>query len=317
MFSDFFIKRPIFASVISILITLVGAIVIPSLPIEQYPNLAAPQVTVTSTYTGASAETVESAVTTVLERQLNGLEGMRYISSTSSNNGQSTITLTFEPERNIDVAAVDVQNRVATASARLPSAVNALGIVINKAQSQLLVSYGLYDKEKRYDTGFLSNYADVYIRDALLRVKGVGDVRIFGERRFAMRLWLDPTRLASRGLSASDVTNALREQNVQVAAGQVGQPPAPTGQAYQISVQVLGQLSTVQQFENIVVQRGTDGSLVQVKDIGRVELGAENYNQLLRWNGQEAVGLGISQLTGSNALQVRQDVEKELERLKQ
>ncbi|ATB30820.1 efflux RND transporter permease subunit [Melittangium boletus] len=317
MFSDFFIKRPIFASVVSILITLVGAISIPGLPVEQYPDLAAPQVTVTSTYIGASAETVESAVTTVLERQLNGLEGMRYISSSSTNSGQSTITITFDPSRDIDVAAVDVQNRVATASARLPSEVNALGIVINKAQSQLLVSFGLYDKEGRYDTGFLSNYADVYIRDALLRVKGVGDVRIFGERRFAMRLWLDPTKLASRGLTATDVTNALREQNVQVAAGQVGQPPAPTGQTYQINVQVLGQLSTPQQFENIVVQRGADGSLVQIKDIGKVELGAENYNQLLRWNGREAVGLGISQLAGSNALQVREDVEKELQRLQQ
>ncbi|HZI07891.1 MAG TPA: efflux RND transporter permease subunit, partial [Archangium sp.] len=237
MFSDFFIRRPIFASVLSILITLVGAISIPSLPVEQYPELAAPQVTVTSTYIGASAEVVESAVTTVLERQLNGLEGMRYISSSSGNNGVSTITVTFEPERDLDVAAVDVQNRVATASARLPAEVNALGITINKTQSQLLMSFGLYDQEGRYDTGFLSNYADVSIRDALLRVKGVGDVRIFGERRFAMRLWLDPTKLASRGLTAQDVVGALREQNVQVAAGQVGQPPAPQGQTYQITVQ--------------------------------------------------------------------------------
>ncbi|WP_434386609.1 efflux RND transporter permease subunit [Melittangium boletus] len=317
MFSDFFIKRPIFASVLSILITLVGAIALPTLPIEQYPDLAAPQVTVTSTYIGASAETVESAVTTVLERQLNGLEGMRYISSSSTNSGQSTITVTFDPGRDIDVAAVDVQNRVARASAQLPSEVNALGIIINKAQSQLLVSFGLYDKAGSYSTSFLSNYADVYIRDALLRINGVGDVRIFGERRFAMRLWLDPVKLASRGLTATDVTNALREQNVQVAAGQVGQPPAPTGQTYQINVQVAGQLSSVQQFEDIVVQRGQDGGLVQIKDVGKVELGAENYNQLLRWNGREAVGLGISQLAGSNALQVREDVEKELQRLQQ
>ncbi|MCY1074018.1 efflux RND transporter permease subunit [Archangium lansingense] len=316
MFSDFFIRRPIFASVVSILITLVGAISIPSLPIEQYPNLAAPQVTVTSTYIGASAEVVESAVTTVLERQLNGLEGMRYISSTSSNNGTSTITVTFEPERDLDVAAVDVQNRVATASARLPAEVNALGITINKTQSQLLMSFGLYDKEGRYDTGFLSNYADVYIRDALLRVNGVGDVRIFGERRFAMRLWLDPTKLASRSLTAQDVVSALREQNVQVAAGQVGQPPSPQGQTYQINVQVLGQLSTPEQFGDIVLQRGGDGSLVQVKDVGRVELGAENYNQLLRFNGRDAVGLGIFQLPGSNALEVREGVVAELERLK-
>ncbi|QRN96162.1 multidrug efflux RND transporter permease subunit [Archangium violaceum] len=315
MFSEFFIRRPIFASVISILITLVGAISIPSLPVEQYPNLAAPQVTVTSTYIGASAEVVESAVTTVLERQLNGLEGMRYISSTSSNNGTSTVTVTFEPERDLDVAAVDVQNRVATASGRLPAEVNALGITINKTQSQLLMSFGLYDKEGRYDTGFISNYADVYIRDALLRVKGVGDVRIFGERRFAMRLWLDPVKLASRGLTAQDVVSALREQNVQVAAGQVGQPPSPQGQTYQINVQVLGQLSTPEQFGDIVVQRGEDGSLVRMKDIGRVELGAENYNQLLRFNGRDAVGLGIFQLPGSNALEVREGVVAELERL--
>ncbi|WPB75979.1 multidrug efflux RND transporter permease subunit [Archangium violaceum] len=316
MFSDFFIRRPIFASVLSILITLVGAISIPNLPVEQYPDLAAPQVTVTSTYIGASAEVVESAVTTVLERQLNGLEGMRYISSTSSNNGTSTITVTFEPGRNLDVAAVDVQNRVATASARLPADVNALGITINKTQSQLLMSFGLYDEAERYDTGFLSNYADVYIRDALLRVKGVGDVRIFGERRLAMRLWLDPTKLASRGLTAQDVVGALREQNVQVAAGQVGQPPSPRGQTYQINVQVLGQLSTPEQFGDIVLQRGDDGTLVRVKDVGQVELGAENYNQLLRFNGRDAVGLGIFQLPGSNALEVRDGVVAELERLK-
>ncbi|HEX8438127.1 multidrug efflux RND transporter permease subunit [Archangium sp.] len=315
MFSDLFIRRPILASVISILITLVGAISIPTLPVEQYPNLAAPQVTVQSTYIGASAEVVESAVTTVLERQLNGLEGMRYISSTSSNNGTSTVTVTFDPERDLDVAAVDVQNRVATASGRLPAEVNALGITINKTQSQLLMSFGLYDQEGRYDTGFISNYADVYIRDALLRVEGVGDVRIFGERRFAMRLWLDPTKLASRGLTAQDVVGALREQNVQVAAGQVGQPPSPQGQTYQINVQVLGQLSTPEQFGDIVVRRGEDGTLVQVKDVGRAELGAENYNQLLRFNGRDAVGLGIFQLPGSNALEVREGVVAELERL--
>lgn len=316
MFSDLFIRRPILASVISILITLVGAISIPNLPVEQYPNLAAPQVTVTSTYIGASAEVVESAVTTVLERQLNGLEGMRYISSTSSNNGTSTITVTFEPERDLDVAAVDVQNRVATASSRLPAEVNAQGIVISKTQSQLLVAFGLFDKEGRYDTSMLSNYADVYIRDALLRVPGVSDVRIFGERRFAMRLWLNPTALASRGLTAQDVVNALREQNVQVAAGQVGQPPAPQGQTFQINVQVLGRLSTPEEFGDIVVQRGPDGSLVRMKDVGRVELGAENYNQFLRFDGRDAVGLGIFQLPGSNALQVRESVLAELARLK-
>ncbi|WP_224248454.1 efflux RND transporter permease subunit [Hyalangium gracile] len=316
MFTDFFIRRPIFAAVVSILITLVGAITIPSLAVEQYPDLALPQVTVNSTYLGASAEVVESAVTTVLERALNGLKGMRYISSTSTNEGSSSITISFEPGYDVDIAAVDVQNRVATTSARLPAAVNALGITVNKTQSQLLMSFGLYDTENRYDRGFISNYADVYLRDALLRVRGVGDVRIFGERRFAMRLWLDPTQLASRGLTPQDVVAALRSQNLQVGAGQVGQQPAPQGQTYQFTVRALGQLTTAEEFNDIVVQRGEDGSLVRLKDVGRAELGAENYGQLLRFNGREAVGLGIFQLPGSNALEVRDGVVAELERLK-
>ncbi|AKQ70388.1 RND efflux system, inner membrane transporter CmeB [Myxococcus hansupus] len=315
MFTDFFIRRPVFSSVVSIIITLVGAISIPNLPIEQYPDLSLPVVQVTATYIGASAETVESAVTTVLERQLNGVEGMRYISSTSSNTGVSTITVTFDQSRNLDIAAVDVQNRVATASAQLPAAVNALGITITKAQTQLLIAFGLFDENGRYETGFLSNYADVFIRDALLRVDGVGDVRIFGERRFAMRLWLDPTELARRGLAATDVVNALRAQNVQIGAGQVGQPPAPPGQTYQFTVRVLGQLTTAEEFNNIVVQQGPDGSLVRLKDVGHAELGAENYGQLLRFNGHEGVGLGIFQLPGSNALKVREGVVAELERL--
>ncbi|GHG78165.1 multidrug efflux RND transporter permease subunit [Comamonas sp. JC664] len=315
MFTDFFIRRPVFSSVVSIIITLVGAISIPNLPVEQYPDLSLPVVQVTATYIGASAETVESAVTTVLERQLNGVEGMRYISSTSSNTGVSTITVTFDQSRDLDIAAVDVQNRVATASAQLPAAVNALGITITKAQTQLLIAFGLFDENGRYETGFLSNYADVFIRDALLRVDGVGDVRIFGERRFAMRLWLDPTELARRGLAATDVVNALRAQNVQIGAGQVGQPPAPPGQTYQFTVRVLGQLTTAEEFNNIVVQQGPDGSLVRLKDVGRAELGAENYGQLLRFNGHEGVGLGIFQLPGSNALKVRDGVVAELERL--
>ncbi|RKH05280.1 efflux RND transporter permease subunit [Corallococcus carmarthensis] len=314
-FSDFFIKRPVFASVVSILITLVGAISIPSLPVEQYPELALPQVQITATYTGASAETVENAVTTVLERQLNGMEGMRYLSSTSTDDGQCNIIATFDPSRDPDLAAVDAQNRVATATPQLPAQVNALGVTVRKAQTQLLVAFGIYDKQKRYDPEFLSNYADVFIRDALLRVKGVGDVRIFGERRFAMRLWLDPTELARRNLTAQDVVNALQEQNVQVGAGKVGQAPTASDQAYQLSLQVNGQLASAKEFEEIVVQRGADGALVRIRDVGRAQLGAENYAQLLRFNGQEAVGLGITQLPGSNALQVREGVEAELKRL--
>ncbi|ADO74506.1 efflux RND transporter permease subunit [Stigmatella aurantiaca] len=316
MFTDFFIRRPVFATVLSIIIVLVGAISIPSLPVAQYPDLALPQVTVQATYLGASAEVVESAVTTVLERELNGLEGMRYISSSSTNDGTSQITLTFDPSRDVDLAAVDVQNRVSTASARLPAEVNAVGLTINKAQTQLLMTFGLFDPEGRYEREFLSNYADVYIRDALRRVPGVGDVRIFGERRFAMRLWLDPSRLAARSLTAQDVVTALREQNFQVAAGQVGQPPSPPDQSYQLSVRVQGRLSEPSEFGNLIIQRGATGELVRLKDVGSAELGAENYGQLLRFNGRDAVGLGIFQLPDANALDVRDGVVKELDRLK-
>lgn len=225
MFVDFFIRRPIFALVCSIIITLAGALAIPTLPIALYPDLAPPTVSVTATYVGASSEVVESAVTIPLEQELNGIEGMRYITSTSNNEGVSSITLTFEPTRDVEVAAVDVQNAVARAASRLPAQVNQAGIVVNKASGQLLMSIGLYSDDDRYDPQFLSNYVDVALKDPLKRVRGVGEVRIFGERKFAMRLWLDPTKLARRGITAQDVVRALQEQNIQVAAGQVGAPP--------------------------------------------------------------------------------------------
>ncbi|MET0404243.1 MAG: multidrug efflux RND transporter permease subunit, partial [Cystobacter sp.] len=305
------------AAVCSILLTLVGAIAIPTLPISQYPDLAPPQVTVTSTYVGASAEVVESAVTIPLEQEINGVEGMRYMSSTSGNDGTSVITVTFEPTRNIEVAAVDVQNRVSRAAARLPSQVNQTGIVVNKASSQMLMTVGLSSPDNRYDAKFMSNYADVNLKDAIKRVRGVGEVRIFGERKFSMRLWLNPTSLAARGLTPQDVTRALQEQNLQVAAGQVGQPPSATEQPYQISVRARGRLVEPHEFDEIVVQRGADGRVVRVKDLGRVEMGAENYGTLLRFNGKPGVGLAIFQLPTANALDVRDGVYKELERLSQ
>ncbi len=315
MFVDFFIRRPIFAAVCSILLTLVGVLAIPTLPIAQYPDLAPPQVTVTATYVGASSEVVESAVTIPLEQELNGVEGMRYISSTSSNDGVSQITITFEPTRDLEVAAVDVQNRVSRASARLPAQVNQTGIVVNKASSQLLMSFGLYSPDERYNSQFLSNYADVNLRDAIKRVRGVGEVRIFGERKFSMRLWLDPTELARRKLTPQDVTRALQEQNLQVAAGQVGQAPSRTDQAYQLAVRARGRLIEPEEFGEIVVQRTQDGRLVRVRDVGRAELGAENYGQLMRFNGRQGVGLGIFQLPTANALDVRDGVSREMERL--
>ncbi|WP_375772683.1 multidrug efflux RND transporter permease subunit [Archangium gephyra] len=314
---NFFIRRPVFAAVISILLTLVGAIAIPTLPIAQYPELAPPQVTVTATYVGASAEVVESAVTIPLEQELNGVEGMRYISSTSSNDGTSAITITFEPTRDIEVATVDVQNRVGRAAARLPSQVNQTGIVVNKGANQLLISFGLYSPDERFDSVFISNYADVNLKDALKRVRGVSDVRLFGERKFSMRLWLDPTELARRKLTPQDVARALQEQNLQVAAGQVGQPPSSDDQAYQLAVSASGRLVEPSEFDEIVVQRSPDGRLVRVKDVGRAEMGAENYSQRLRFNGLPALGLGINQLPTANALEVRDAVVQEMERLGQ
>ncbi|MCP3064140.1 multidrug efflux RND transporter permease subunit [Myxococcus sp. K38C18041901] len=315
MFIDFFIRRPVFAIVCSILLTLVGLIAIPTLPIAQYPDLAPPQVTVSATYVGASAEVVESAVTIPLEQELNGVEGMRYISSTSGNDGTSNVTITFEATRDIEVAAVDVQNRVSRAAARLPAQVNQTGIVVNKASSQILLSVALYSPDDRYDAKFLSNYADVNLKDAIKRVRGVGDVRIFGERKFSMRVWLDPTELARRKLTPLDVTRALQEQNLQVAAGQVGQPPSEEDQPYQLAVRARGRLIEPEEFGDIVLMRDASGKAVRMKDVARVELGAENYSTLLRFSGKQAVGIATFQLPTANALEVRDAVLAELQRL--
>jgi HAE1 family hydrophobic/amphiphilic exporter-1 len=315
MFVDFFIKRPIFATVCSLILILAGLVSIPTLPISQYPEIAPPQVSVTSTYIGASAETVESAVTVPLEQEINGVEGMKYMTSTSTNDGVSTITVTFDLNRNVDDAVVDVQNRVATAQARLPDAVKATGVTIAKNSSALVLVYGLYPDKGQYDNFFISNYADRFIVDALKRVKGVGQVRIFGARKYAMRLWLDPYKLARRNLTASDVVNALREQNVQVAAGQIGQPPSLDAQPYQMSIRALGRLTDTAQFEQLIVKTNADGSLIRLKDVGRAELGAEDYSSILRFNGHDAVGLGVFQLPNANALEVGDAVKAELARL--
>ncbi|MGB8496265.1 MAG: multidrug efflux RND transporter permease subunit [Candidatus Acidiferrum sp.] len=315
MFVDFFIRRPVFATVCALLIILGGAISLPNLPIAQFPNLAPPQVVVSSNYIGANAQAVESAVTIPLEQAINGSPGMKYITSTSGNDGTSQITVTFDVTRDVDLASVDVQNRVSQALGRLPNAVKNTGVIITKQASGFILGAGVYSLNGQYDSLFMSNYLDVYVRDAMKRVKGVGDVFIFGERKYAMRLWLDPARLAQRGLTATDVVNALQEQNVQVAAGQVGQPPTESGQAYQISVRAIGRLTEASEFENIILKTGTDGTLVRVKDVGRAELGAEDYGSLLRYNGHDAVGIGITQLPGANALDVDRAAKAELEEL--
>jgi HAE1 family hydrophobic/amphiphilic exporter-1 len=297
------------------MIVLGGAITIPTLPIAQFPDLAPPQVVVTSGYIGANAQAVESAVTIPLEQAINGSPGMKYITSSSGNDGTSTITATFDVTRDVDLASVDVQNRVNQALGRLPNTVKNTDIIITKQASGFVLGAGVYSEGGQYDSLFLSNYLDVYVKDALKRVKGVGDVFLFGERKYAMRLWLDPSRMAQRGLTATTVLNALIEQNVQVAAGQVGQPPSNQGQAYQISVRAVGRLTEAKEFEDIILKTGTDGTLVRVRDVGRSELGAEDYGSLLRFDGHDAVGLGVTQLPGANALDVDRAVKEELKRL--
>jgi len=293
---------------------LAGAVVIPTLPISLYPQLAPPEVTVTSNYIGANAEVVESAVTIPLEEQINGVQGMRYISSTSSNDGTSSITTTFQTGYNLDIAAVDVQNRVASAQGSLPAAVNATGITITKANRNFVFAAAFVSPHHSYSNLFISNYLDVYVRDAIKRIPGVGDVVIFGERRYAMRVWLDPAKLAARGLTATDVTAALAEQNVEIPAGQVGQPPSDPNQSYQIPVRVVGRLSNPAQFDNIIL-KNTLGGIVQLKDVGHAELGAETYSTDLEYNGQQAIGIGVQQLSNANALQVDRDAIAELNRL--
>jgi hydrophobic/amphiphilic exporter-1 (mainly G- bacteria), HAE1 family len=315
MFVDFFIKRPIFATVCALLIILAGAVSIPTLPVAQFPDLAPPQVSVSAFYNGASAQTVETAVTIPLEQQINGVEGMKYMTSTSGNDGSCGITVTFDVSRNVDLAAVDVQNRVNTALGRMPNEVKTTGITITKAASGFVLGAGVYAENGQYDSLFISNYVDIYIRDALKRVKGVADVFNFSPREYSMRLWLDPTRLASRGLTATDVVSALSEQNVQVAAGQVGQPPSMPGQMYQISVRAVGRLTEPSEFDNIILKTGNDGTLIRLKDVGRAELGAESYASDLRFNGHDAIGFGVTQLPGANALDVDREVKAELLRL--
>ncbi len=303
---DFFIRRPVFATVCALLIILAGAVCIPSLPVSQYPQLAPPQVTVSSNYIGANSQVVESAVTIPLEEAINGVPGMRYITSTSASDGSSGITTTFNTGYDLDIAAVDVQNRISAATGQLPAEVNQTGITVTKANSNFVFAAGFYADHGQYSQLFISNYIDVYVKDAIKRIKGVGDVELFGGRKYAMRIWLDPQKLAARQLTASDVTAALAEQNIEVAAGQLGQPPTSAGQAFQITISAEGRLRSAAEFANIIV-KNTPNGVVQIKDIGRAELGAENYGSDLKFSGVTAVGLGVQQLSNANALDVDRD----------
>jgi hydrophobic/amphiphilic exporter-1 (mainly G- bacteria), HAE1 family len=311
---DFFIRRPIFATVCALLIILAGAVSIPTLPISLYPALAPPQVTVSSNYVGANASVVESAVTTPLEQQINGVEGMHYITSTSSNDGTSNINVTFRTGYDLNIAAVDVQNRVATAQGRLPQEIKNTGVTITKANPNFVFAAGFYSPDNSLSNQYISNYLDVYVKDALKRIQGVGDVLIFGERKYAMRIWLDPTKLASRQLTAADVVSALQEQNVEIPAGQLGRPPADPKQTFQVTLRVVGRLSDPKEFESIIIKNTRNG-IVQLKDVGRAEIGAESYDTNLLYSGHEAIGVGVQQLSNANALDVDKKAKAALEEL--
>jgi HAE1 family hydrophobic/amphiphilic exporter-1 len=315
MISEVFIRRPVTAIVISILIVLIGAIVITTLPISQYPSIAPPTVTVTGTYTGADAQTVEQTVTTQVESQINGTPGMKYLQSNSTSDGRSAITVTFDVGTNIDIAALDVQNRVGIAEPGLPEAVRRLGITTKKANNDILMVIGLYSPNGTYDQKFISNYINLYVKDALLRIKGVGDVQTFGQP-FSMRIWLDANKMTRLGLTPADVSAAINEQNTRIPGGSVGGRPQKSSQTFEFSVVMDGDLNTEEQFKNIVIKTGEDGSPVYLKDVARVELGEFAYPTTSKVNGKVASLMAINQTPGGNAVETADGIDKTMAELK-
>jgi hydrophobic/amphiphilic exporter-1 (mainly G- bacteria), HAE1 family len=320
MFVNTFIKRPVLTTVCTFIILLLGSIAIPILPISQLPDLAPVQINVTSNNIGADAQTTENTVTNIIERQINGVKDVSYISSNTGNDGSSNITVSFPTNVNPDIAQVNVQNKQALASPQLPDTVQRTGVTVETASSSLLLVYGFYADNGEYDNIFISNYVDLYLVDLIKRVPGVGSVRIFGERKYAMRLWLDPNKLAQNQLTPQDITTALQEQNIQVGAGAIGKEPSPDNQNYEFALKATSRLKDVSEFENVVLKVSTGGTLLKLSDVGRVELGAENYDSIAKFTlpGKQpkaAVGLGVYQLPGSNALQVAKAVEAQIETL--
>ena len=302
--ADTFIKRPVLTTVCAAIVVLIGGISIPMLPISQLPQVAPIQVEVTSAYIGADAETAETNVTTIVEREINGVENMSYISSNTSNDGISNIVVSFPPDTDRNIAQVNVQNRVALSEPQLPAPVQQTGVTVQKSSPDLLLGIAFYAENGEYDDLFLSNYLDLYLIDQVKRIDGVGRAIIFGERKYAMRLWLDPDALAARNLGAQDVVNALQEQNIQVGAGSIGKQPTQSDQRFEFTLRASGRLESAKEFENLVVGTGESGNLIKLKDVGRAELGAENYDTSAEFKGNPAVGMGVFQLPGSNALEV-------------
>jgi hydrophobe/amphiphile efflux-1 (HAE1) family protein len=312
-----FIKRPVLTTVIALITVIVGAISIPILPISQLPQIAPIQVEVSSAYIGADAETAETNVTSIIEREINGVENMSYISSNTSNDGNTSIVVSFPPDVDRDIAQVNVQNRVALAEPQLPSSVQQTGVTVQKSSPDLLLATSFYAENGEYDDLFLSNYLDLYVLDQIKRIEGVGQATIFGERQYAMRLWLDPDALAARNLGADSVVDALEEQNIQVGAGRIGQQPAAEDQRFEFTLRAASRLASVEEFENLVVATGEGGNLIKLKDVGRAELGAENYDTSAKFKDKPAVAIGVFQLPGSNALEVGTAVKETIAELSQ
>jgi multidrug efflux pump subunit AcrB len=314
---NFFIERPIFASAIAIIMVLAGLIAYLNLPVAQFPQITPPQVIVQSTYTGASAQSVADAVTTPLETQINGTQGATYLSSVSANDGTSTITITFNIGYDVNIGAVDVQNRVSQATAQLPGIVNQAGITVTKQNPNFILAVNLYSPDGSIDPITLSNYAYLQLVDPLKRLAGVSNVTIFGERRYAMRIWLDPNKLATLGITASDVQAAILEQNVQVAPGN-GEAPAPPGTNFQYQINAQGQLPTAQQFGDIVLRAATtNDAAVYVRDVARSDLGALQYTESAEVNDKPAVLLAVYQLPTANALDLDKEVRATMTSLAQ
>ncbi|WP_204112839.1 multidrug efflux RND transporter permease subunit [Shimia biformata] len=315
MFSAIFIRRPKTSFVISLVLTIMGVIGFMALPVEQFPNITPPVVNVSANYTGANSETVENTVAAPIEAQVNGVDDMIYMSSDSTDTGSYNLSVTFEIGTDPDIASVNVQNRVAQATATLPSEVTASGVVTQKSSTNMLLMVALTSPNGTYDEVFLSNYASINIKDTLARVDGVGKADVMTNFEYAMRMWLDPNRMASLGLMPADVISAVREQNIEVSAGQVGTPPIPAGQQFQYTIKSKGRLSTVSEFENIVLRTGSGGSIVRIRDVARVELGANYYNASGRYSGAPATVLAVYQAPGANALAVAEGVKSEIDRL--
>ncbi|WP_316198542.1 multidrug efflux RND transporter permease subunit [Bradyrhizobium sp. SZCCHNS2002] len=315
MISKFFIERPVLSNVIAILMMLIGAVALFNLAVAQYPDVVPPTVQVTTRYPGASAKTVIDTVALPIEQQVNGVEDMLYMQSYSAADGTYTLTVTFKIGTDLNFAQVLVQNRVSSALSQLPPAVQNQGVTVQKRSTSILLFVTLTSPDAKYDSLYLSNYAAINLKDELARLPGVGNVTVFGSGQYSMRIWLDPSKLQVRGLVPQDVIQAIQQQSQQVAAGQIGAPPTPPGQAFQYTLNVAGRLDDVRQFEDIIVKTGDNGDVTRVRDVGSVELGAQTYSQIFSLNRQPAAGIGIFQSPGANALEVEQTVEKKMAEL--